>query len=99
MWLWAQYVDLVYGTLFAVSTVLGGNIGWAIAIVSLGVRLALLPLTLRLAYRGLQMQAALRRLEPKLREIRARYKKDPRRVLEETARLYDQHGVKLADGR
>jgi YidC/Oxa1 family membrane protein insertase len=63
------------------------------------VRVVLLPLTLRMAYRGLETRAALRRLEPELKRVRAKHRKDQRRVLEETARLYRKHGVRLADGR
>ena len=96
---WAEFVDLIYAGLVCVSTAFGGSMGWAIAVVSLAVRVLLLPLTLHMAYRGLETQAALRRLEPELTRIRAKYKKDQRRVLEETARLYREHGVKLADGR
>jgi YidC/Oxa1 family membrane protein insertase len=99
MMVWTQFVDLIYGLLMCVSTALGGSMGWAIAVVSLVVRVALLPLTLRVAYRGLEMRAALKRLEPELQRLRARHKKDRAKLLEETARLYQTHGVKLADGR
>lgn len=99
MAMWAEFVDLIYVTLFCVSTAFGGSMGWAIAVVSLVARLALLPLTLRLAYRGLETQAALNRLAPKLRRIREKYKKDRGRMLEETATLYRQNGIRLADGR
>jgi YidC/Oxa1 family membrane protein insertase len=99
VWLWTEYVDLIYGTLFCVSTALGGSMGWAIAVVSLAARLALLPLTLRLAYRAVEMQVARQRLEPKVQKLRAKYKKDPRRLLEETAALYQENGIKVADGR
>jgi YidC/Oxa1 family membrane protein insertase len=99
MMVWAQFVDLIYGVLVCVSTALGGSMGWAIAVVSLVVRVVMLPLTLRMAYRGLETQLTLRRLEPQLKRVRAKYKKDQRRVAEETALLYRKHGVKLADGR
>ncbi len=99
MTIWIEFVDILYATLFFVSTALGASMGWAIAVVSLAVRLALLPLTLRLAYRGLETQVALKRLEPKLRKIRERHKNDRRRMLEETARLYQQNGVRIADAR
>ena len=99
MMIWAEFVDLIHAGLVCVSTALGGSMGWAIAVVSLVVRVVLLPLTLRLAYRGLETQAAMKRLEPELKRVRAKYKKDQRRVLEETARLYRKHGVRLADGR
>ena len=96
---WAEFVDLVYGGLVCVSTALGGSMGWAIGLVSLAVRIVLLPLTLRVAYRGLETRAALKRLEPALARLRAKYKNDQRRLLEETARLYRENGVKVADGR
>jgi YidC/Oxa1 family membrane protein insertase len=99
MMIWAQFVDLIYGVLVCASTALGGSMGWAIAVVSLVVRLVLLPLTLRMAYRGLETQVTLRRLEPQLKRLRSRYKKDQRRVAEETALLCRKHGVRLADGR
>lgn len=96
---WAQFVDLIYGLLVCVSTALGGSMGWAIAVVSLVVRLVLFPLTLRMAYRGLEVRVALQRLEPELKRLRARYKKDQKKLFEETARLHQEHGVQVADGR
>jgi YidC/Oxa1 family membrane protein insertase len=99
MLIWTEFVDVIYATLFLVSTALGGSMGWAIAVVSLVARLALFPLTLRLAYRGLETRAALQRLAPKLEKIRERYKMDQRRMLEETARLYQENGVRVADPR
>ena len=96
---WAEFVDLIYAALVCVSTALGGSMGWAIAVVSLVVRVAVLPLTLRVAYRGLESRAALKRLEPELARVRTKYAKDQRMVLEETARLYRSNGVQPADGR
>ncbi len=96
--MWTDFVDLIYVALFTASTALGGSMGWAIAVVSLAARLLLFPLTLRLAYRGLETQRALRRLAPQLEALRARHKKDPRRLLEETSALYERHGVRIADG-
>ena len=99
MFAWVQFVDLIHALLVVVSTALGGSMGWAIAVVSLTVRVALLPLTLRAAYRGLETRAALKRLEPSLRRIRRRHEHDRASLLEETARLYEKHGAKLADAR
>jgi YidC/Oxa1 family membrane protein insertase len=96
---WGQFVDAIYALLVCVSTALGGSMGWAIAIVSLVVRVILLPLTLRIAYRGLETRLALRRLEPQLKRLRTRYRKDHQKLLEETGKLYREHGVSVADGR
>jgi len=99
MGLWTTFVDALYTTLFGLSVVLGGNMGLAIAVFSLGLRLLLLPLTLRFAYRSLEMQAALKKLEPELAHIRKQHRDDPKRLWEETARLHQKHGVRLFEGR
>jgi YidC/Oxa1 family membrane protein insertase len=99
MTMWAGFVDLIYTVLFSVSTALGGSMGWSIAVVSLVIRLALLPLTLRMAYHHLDLQARLRRLEPEVQRTRRKYRKDERKVLEETGRLYQQHGVRAVEPR
>jgi YidC/Oxa1 family membrane protein insertase len=96
---WSGFVELLHGALFTVSNALGGSMGWAIAVVSLVVRVALLPLTLRIAVKALRTQHALRQLQPELEALRRRYKKDQRRLLEETAKLYEKHGVSVFDGR
>ena len=95
---WSEFVDVIYATLVCVSTALGGSMGLAIAVVSLATRVLLLPLTLRLAYRALEVQAAVKKIEPQLTRLRERYKNDQRRMLEETARLYQANGIKLVDG-
>jgi YidC/Oxa1 family membrane protein insertase len=95
---WSEFVDVIYATLVCVSTALGGSMGLAIAVVSLVTRVLLLPLTLRLAYRALEVQAAVKRIEPQLARVREKYKTDQRRMLEETARLYQANGIKLVDG-
>jgi len=97
--LWTEFVDLVFATLVGISGAFGGNMGLAIGFLSLTFRVALLPLTLRMAYRSVDLQIALKRLQPKLSSIQKKYKGDPRRVLEETARLHQQHGIKIVDGR
>lgn len=96
---WSEFVELFHAALFAVSNAFGGSMGWAIAVVSLVVRVTLLPLTLRLAFEALRTQQALRRLQPELERLRRRHAKDQRRLVEETARLYRSHGVSVLNGR
>src|SRR5207247_5983659 len=50
-------------------------------------------------YRSLEVQAALKKIEPELSSIRKKHKDDPRRILEETAKLHQRHGIKVFDGR
>src|SRR2546425_9501943 len=99
MGIWTHFVDLIYTALVGLSTILGGNMGLAIGVLSLSVRLALLPLTLWLARRSLEVQAALKKLEPQLSNIRKKHKDDPERVWKETVTLHQQHGIKILDGR
>jgi len=99
MGVWTNFVDLIYTTLLGLSTVLGGNMGLAIGVLSLSVRLALLPLTLWIARRSLEVQAALKTLEPQLSRIRREHKDDPQRIWEETASLHQKHGIKVVDGK
>jgi YidC/Oxa1 family membrane protein insertase len=93
MTLWTSFVDLTYALLFALAGAFGGNMAVAIAVLSALVRLALLPLTLRIAYRSLAMQEKIKRIEPQLAAVRKRYKDDPRRLLEETAKLYREYDI------
>ena len=98
MAIWTEFVDLVYASLLVISGAFGGNMGLAIGFLSVAFRLAVLPLTLRMAYRSIDLQAALKKLQPKLSSTQKKYKDDPRRVWEETAKLHQQHGIKLVDG-
>jgi YidC/Oxa1 family membrane protein insertase len=99
MGVWTHFVDLIFTTLVGLSTMLGGNMGLAIGVLSLSVRLALLPLTLRLAQRSLEVQAALKKLEPQLAGIRKKYRGDPERVWQETASLHQEHGIRIVDAK
>jgi len=98
MAVWAAFVDLIAGALFALAGAFGGNMAAAIAVLSGLVRVALLPLTLRIAYRAVEQQAKLKKIQPELAELRRRHAKDAQRLLEETMKLHRRHGIKLADG-
>ncbi len=71
-----------------------GNYGWAIIIFSFLVKIALHPLT-RKSYQSMrQMQA----LQPKMIDLKEKYKKDPQRMNQEIMKLYKQHGVNPMGG-
>lgn len=77
--------------------VLGGSLGGAIIILSLGVRLALLPLTVRLARRARRNQAVARTLQPEIDELKRRFEKKPERLFEETMKVYRKHNYSPLD--
>lgn len=73
---------LLYGVFFQ-------NFGIAIVIFTIIVRLILLPLTIR---QSRQMKA-MAAIQPKIKELQARYAKDRQRMSQETLRLYKEQGI------
>jgi YidC/Oxa1 family membrane protein insertase len=90
---WSLLVDPTRALLFALAHLTGGSLGAAILVLSAVVRLALLPLGVRLALEGRRVQARLRALEPELARLRERFAADPARLLIETRRLQERHGI------
>ena len=85
---WDQIVDVLRESIFAYSQACHGNLGAGILAVAFLARLALFPITLRLARAAAAHQAALARIQPELDALRARFKTDPRRLAEETQRVF-----------
>ncbi len=98
MTVWASFVDALEGLLFVLTQAFGGNLAWAIVAFSLGVRIALLPLTYRIARETHANRAKLLALRPDLEKLRQRFRKDPRRLMTETSRLYAKHDYKPTAG-
>ena len=92
---WSLLVDPTRALLFALAHLTGGSIGAAILLLSALVRLLLLPLGVRLALEARRTQARLRALEPELARLRARLAGDPARLLTETRRLHERHGIQV----
>ena len=95
MELWTVFVELVRQILFVLAVPLGGNLGAAIVVLSIGVRLALLPMTLRLAIKAQEIQRTIRHLAPELERLERRHAADPVRLARETQALYKKHGVRV----
>ena len=95
MELWTVFVELVRQILFVLAVPLGGNLGAAIVVLSIGVRLALLPMTLRLAIKAQEIQRKIRDLAPELERLKRRYAADPVRLARETQVLYRKHDIRL----
>ena len=98
MTIWASFVDALEGLLFVLTQAFGGNLAWAIVAFSLGVRIALLPLTYRIARETQANRVRLLALRPDLEKLRQRFRKDPRRLMTETSRLYAKHDYKPTAG-
>jgi YidC/Oxa1 family membrane protein insertase len=96
--MWDSLIELVRASIFAGAHVLGGSLGASIVLVSTVVRLAMLPLIIRGARHARAQQEILARLAPQLESIRKRYRSDPRRLMEETQKLYRDNGIRLFGG-
>jgi YidC/Oxa1 family membrane protein insertase len=69
------------------------NWGIAIILLTIAARLAVFPLTLKQVKQAKRMAAVMPILKPKLDALKEKYKNEPRKVQEETMRLYNEHGI------
>jgi YidC/Oxa1 family membrane protein insertase len=98
MTVWASFVDALEASLLVLTQAFGGNLAWAIVAFSLGVRIALLPLTYRIARQTWANRTKLLALRPNLEKLQQRFRKDPRRLMAETSRLYAKHDYRPTPG-
>ncbi len=84
------FFDPIYNTLiFILNHVPHGDVGIAIILLTVLIKLILLPLSLRAAH----TQAAMRTLEPELADIRERHKSDREKLARETMDVYKRAGI------
>jgi YidC/Oxa1 family membrane protein insertase len=97
MEIWSAFVEVLRLGIFGLAQLYGGSLGWAIITAGLLARLLLLPLTVPLALRGRAHARRIAGLRPELERIRKKWKDDPRRMLTETAGVYERTGVEPVD--
>jgi YidC/Oxa1 family membrane protein insertase len=68
---------------------IGGSWGWSIILLTFTVRIAILPLT----FKGVKSMQRLQTLQPKIKEIQARYKDDRQRMNQEVMAFYQREKV------
>lgn len=74
---------------FLVNIVPGGDIGVAVIIATLIVKFAIMPLSLA----ALRTQKGMQEIQPKLQEVREKYKNDKERQAREMFALYREHNI------
>ncbi len=86
--LWVQFQELIFTLLLWLESVLGN---WGLAIIALTIlfRLLLMPLTIKQTKSMYEMQ----RIQPKLKELQAKYKDDKEKLQEETLKFYSENKV------
>lgn len=81
----AVFYNPIYNALVSLVAILpGADVGIAIIILTIGIRLLLLPLSVSAA----RTQRAMKELEPKIKELKEKYKDDKEREAVETLELY-----------
>jgi YidC/Oxa1 family membrane protein insertase len=93
---WTWVVNLMLLLLSAVHGIWPHNYGIAIIVMVLIVRILLHPLTRRGQVSMTNMAEQMGRLQPKMEELREKYKNDRQRLNQETMKLYQQEGVNPA---
>lgn len=86
------FTEILYRPIFNVLilflAVFGGNLGIAIILLTIVVRLAMIKQTSI----GNDMQKGMGDLQPKLTELQEKYKDDPKKLSEETMKVFKTHG-------
>jgi YidC/Oxa1 family membrane protein insertase len=71
-----------------------GNYGWSIILLTIVVRIPFIPLV----NKGQTSMRKLQAIQPKMNEIREKYKKDPQKMQQEMMELYKKHKVNPVGG-
>ena len=79
------------------ATLFDGNMGWAILMLALSVRLALLPLTLHLARKMLANGQKIKALQPQADAIKERLADKPAEMFAAISALYKANGAHVID--
>jgi len=86
--LWTQFQDIIYAALVWLEQ-LTGDWGVAIILLTVGIRILILPLTVKQT----KSMAELQRIQPKIKELQAKYKDDKEKLQEETMKFYSENKV------
>ena len=79
----------IYNLLMFLTTILWNDLGWAIIVLTLIIKLLLLFPT----QHAMESQRAMQLVQPKLKEIQEKYKDNPTKVREETVAIMARHKV------
>jgi len=90
-----MFIDYIYLPIynllaFFVDIIPGGDLGIAVIAVTLAVRIIFLPISLSAA----RTQEAMKEIQPQLKEIKEKYKKEPQEQAKAMMALYKENNVK-----
>ncbi|MGV8084090.1 MAG: YidC/Oxa1 family membrane protein insertase [Coriobacteriia bacterium] len=88
MQLWTEFQRLIFEALQWIYSIVG-DWGMAIIVLTVAFRIILMPLTIKQTKSMLELQ----RIQPKIKELQAKYKDDPTKLQEETMKFYQENKV------
>ena len=91
--MWKQFQDIIFTTLQYLQS-LTGDWGVAIILLTVALRIVILPLTLKQTKSMLELQ----QIQPKIKELQAKYKDDKEKLQEETLKFYSENKVNPLGG-
>lgn len=86
--LWTGFQNLIYQALLYLEH-LTGDWGIAIILLTIAIRVLILPLTVKQT----KSMAEMQRIQPKIKELQAKYKDDKEKLQEETLKFYSENKV------
>lgn len=86
--LWSGFQDLILNALLYLEQ-LTGDWGIAIILLTIAIRILILPLTVKQT----KSMAEMQRIQPKIKELQAKYKDDKEKLQEETLKFYSENKV------
>jgi YidC/Oxa1 family membrane protein insertase len=89
LWQEALYLPILNTLFFIIATVPGHNLGWAILLLTVLIKLILLVPN----QKALKSQKALQVIQPQLEALKVQYKDSPQKLAEETMKIWKDHKV------
>lgn len=86
--MWEAIKTLLFQGLQSLESITG-DWGWAIILLTIGLRLAMVPLTVKQTKSMYELQ----RIQPKIKQLQEKYKNDKEKLQEETLKFYSENKV------
>jgi YidC/Oxa1 family membrane protein insertase len=83
------YQPIYNGLIFLISVIPGADVGIAIIVLTIIVKAVILPLS----HKSVKSQAKIRSIEPQVKELKEKHKKDKQEQARQVMELYKKHGV------
>jgi len=83
----------VLNILIVFSNVFAHDFGLAIIVLTILIRTVMLPLTLKQLRSSKKMADGMREVQPRLQQLKKKYAKDPKKLQQETMKLYKEAGI------